>query len=395
MTSWSKFLKTYFFPVLLILTLILGGAIGYFCPNQTKMIKPLGDMFLNLILTMMVPLIFFSIAKSMANLKMHHQIGHLFKNIVWVYLATGIIASILSVMIIKFFSFGPVLIENHQNPNMLSANLLEKLSMMLTVEKFSDLFSHEHMLALMFFSMLVGIAGTSTISNFLEIGEGIFMKIFSYIMYLAPIGFFAYFANLVANLGPQVISQYAKIATLYYSFAIFYFIFVYSLYGYWVSQWSGVQLFWKNVILPATTALGTCSSMASIPANLKASKDMGIAPAVYETTIPLGTLLHKDGSIIGGIFKIAFLMAAFHLDFTGLGVVVLAIIISLFVGTVMGAIPSGGMMGELLILSVYGFPSNALVSIAAISIIIDPIATMLNTTGNTIATMLIDQRVKN
>ncbi len=394
MTSGSSLSKTYFFPMLLIFTLILGGAFGFYYPHQASMIKPLGNLFLNLILTMMVPLVFFSIAKAFANLKIHHQIGSLFKKMIVVYLMTGLIAAVLSILVVNFFSLDAIQIESGESQGMLSQNVLEKIVMMISVEKFSDLFSHQHMLALIIFSILVGIAGTSKITNFLEIGENVFMKIFSNVMYLAPIGFFAYFANMVVELGPQVISQYAKVTSLYYGFAVVYFIVMYSVYAYWNQGVDGVQLFWKHVIIPATTALGTCSSMATIPANLEASKRMGVKSEVYETTIPLGTLLHKDGSIIGGIFKIAFLMAAFHLDFTGFGIISLAIVVALLVGTVMGAIPSGGMMGELLILSVYGLPSSALVSIAAISIIIDPIATMLNATGNTIATLMINKMLK-
>jgi Na+/H+-dicarboxylate symporter len=69
----------------------------------------------------------------------------------------------------------------------------------------------------------------------------------------------------------------------------------------------------------------------------------------------------------------------------------MAISVSLLVGTVMGAIPSGGMLGEMLILSVYGFPKEALMLIAVISIIIDPPATLLNVTGNTVATLLVER----
>lgn len=65
------------------------------------------------------------------------------------------------------------------------------------------------------------------------------------------------------------------------------------------------------------------------------------------------------------------------------------IIFSMLVGTVMGAIPSGGMLGELLIISVYGFPPSVLIAIAAISILIDPLATMLNVTGNSVSAMMI------
>ncbi|CAI8868320.1 L-cystine uptake protein TcyP [Bacillus sp. IT-79MI2] len=63
-------------------------------------------------------------------------------------------------------------------------------------------------------------------------------------------------------------------------------------------------------------------------------------------------------------------------------ILAIALVVSLLVGTVMGAIPGGGMIGEMLIVSLYGFPPEALPIIAAISTIIDPPATMLNVTGD-------------
>jgi Na+/H+-dicarboxylate symporter len=392
MTRSQRIFKTYHLPILLVCALLLGACFGYFYPQKTKMIAPLGDLFLNLIFCIIVPLIFFSIAKAFAQLKSHQEIAKIFKKIIWVFLVTGLIAAILSYVMLCVFPIDAVKISGIPMAEVKHFSFLEKVVELITVSQFSDLLSHQHMLALMIFSGLVGISGGAPLLGFLEPGEAICMKVFSYIMYYAPIGFFAYFANMVAQLGPQVISQYTKVAFTYYLFAIFYFIVVYSLYAYYARGKSGVLIFWKYITLPATTALATCSSAASIPANFEAAKNMNIQAEVYESCIPLGTFIHKDGSVIGGMFKIAFLMMAFHMNFSDIGWVLLAIMISLLVGTVMGAIPSGGMLGELLILSVYGFPNTALVSIAAISIIIDPVASLLNTAGNTIACMLVDKK---
>ena len=120
---------------------------------------------------------------------------------------------------------------------------------------------------------------------------------------------------------------------------------------------------------------------------------MGVSPEIVETVVPLGSIIHKDGSAIGGVIKIAFLFGVFHLKFAGVSVLFTALGVSLLVGTVMGAIPSGGMLGELLILTVYGFPPSALIVISAISIIIDPLATMLNVTGNSVSSMMIARLV--
>jgi Na+/H+-dicarboxylate symporter len=250
-------------------------------------------------------------------------------------------------------------------------------------------------LALILFSILVGFAVLTAsekgkkILPFLEAGEEIFMRVFSFIMYYAPIGFFAYFAVLVSQLGPDILKNYAQVAAFYYIFSIAYFIIVYTLYAYLAQKTKGIVLFWQHIFLPMITAFATCSSAASLPANLLAAKRMKVPAEISETVVPLGTMIHKEGSIIGGMVKIVFLFSVFHLPFSSLPIFLTAIAISMLVGTVMGAIPSGGMLGELLILSMYGFPSSALGMIAAISIIIDPLATMLNVTGNTVSSMLV------
>jgi Na+/H+-dicarboxylate symporter len=204
-------------------------------------------------------------------------------------------------------------------------------------------------------------------------------------MKLAPLGFFAYFSNIIHDLGPQLMTHYFHVTSLYYLGSIVYFFSIFSLYAYLCGGKSQLQLFWKNIIIPATTAVATCSSAATIPSNCDALKKMHMPSALADTIIPLGTILHKQGSIMGGIVKIAFLYSLFHMNFMTLPAIGCAVGISLLVGTVMGAIPSGGMLGELLILHVYGFPPSALYLIATISLLIDPPATLLNVTGNTIA----------
>lgn len=279
-------------------------------------------------------------------------------------------------------------------------NFSSQIANIFTVSDFSKLLSHEHILALILFSILVGLAAISSsaksnhVKTFLQEGEHIFMRVFELIMYYAPIGFFAYFAVLVGELGPHIMEGYVRIAVLYYLSALIYFLFAFTGYAYMAGKTEGVRLFWSKIFLPMVTSIATCSSAASIPANLAATKEMNVPPEIYETAIPLGHIIHKDGSVLGGIFKIAFLFGLFHLHFSGVPVLLLAVGVSLLVGTVMGAIPSGGMLGELLILNVYGFPPSALITIAAISIIIDPIATMLNVTGNSVSSMMIARLVE-
>lgn len=395
-----KSIKSHCFPLLLISSIILGGLTGHFFGEKTRLLKPLGDIFINLIFTTIVPLIFFSVASAITRIGSLKKLGRIFTYMFIVFLFTGMVASSLTLLTVQYLPVGHDLDLPLSMPEKIHAvTLSNQLVSIFTVSDFSALLSHQHMLALIVFSMLVGFA-VSTVrddekrfANLLQAGEMVFMRVFSIIMYYAPIGFFAYFATLVSELGPKIMENYLRVAILYYGFATLYFFIVYTIYAYLAGKKTGVTLFWKHIFLPAVTSIATCSSAASIPANLYASKQMHVEPEIYETVIPLGAMIHKDGSVIGGVIKIAFLFGLFHLDFSSTSVLLTAFGVSLLVGTVMGAIPSGGMLGELLILSVYGFPPSALIAIAAISIIIDPLATLLNVTGNCVCSMMIARGV--
>ena len=396
----KNLMKTYYFPLLLISSLFLGGAFGFLFGPYVEYIKPLGEIFLNLILTAIVPMIFFNVSSAIARNGSLKQFGNMMSSMAIIFLVTAIIASLYAMAVVKLFPPAEGASIQFAAANaMAPIHFSKQIVSIFTVSDFSHLLSHHHILPLIAFSMLVGLACISTRKHgelfvkFLQSGEDIFMKVFSLIMYFAPIGFFAYFAVFVHEVGPKLLETYARIAIGYAIFSMLYFIVVYTIYAYLASGIDGVKLFWKNIFLPMVTAFATCSSAASIPANLLATKAMGISAEISDTVVPLGTIIHKEGSIIGGIVKIAFLFGLFHMDFSGTSVLLTALGVSLLVGTVMGAIPGGGMLGELLILSVYGFPATALVSIVAISLIIDPFATMLNVTGNTISSLLIGRWV--
>ena len=390
-------IRSYLFPTLLLGSIILGGCTGYCLGPQSQYLKPLGDVFINLILTTIVPLIFFSIASAIARTGSEGALGKLMAYMIGVFLFTALIASVYSLLVVLVF---PPAEGVHLTLTAIKETTVIQLSdqivNLFTVSRFSQLLSHQHLLALIVFAILVGLAITKLTKrqhalclDVLGTGEAVLMKVFDLIMYAAPIGFFAYFAVLVNELGPHVLDNYLRVTVLYYLSAGLYFILASTFFSFLAARTKGVRLFWSNSTIPLLTSLATCSSAASIPANLEATKKMHVPAYIADTIVPLGSLLHKDGSVIGGMFKIAFLFGLFQLDFSGTTVLLTALGVSLLVGTVMGAIPGGGMLGELLILNVYGFPPSVLIAIAAISILIDPLATVLNVSGNSVSSMLI------
>lgn len=392
----AKQRKAYLFPVFLLISIVAGGIAGHVVGTPIKVIKPLGDIFLNLIFTIVVPLVFFSVAASISSMGKSNQWMKMTVSLLGSFIFTGVFAAIFMLAVVKVFPPAQdTLIQLTALPQSFLPTEKINLANIVTVSEFGKLLSHENMLALIIISLLVGLATAASgekgkhFSAFLQSGAEVSMRVITYIMYYAPIGFFAYFAVMMADFGPKLLHNYLHVASIYYLSATVYFILGFSIYVYLAGKTAALKQFWQNISYPMLTALGTCSSAASIPANLQAAQKMGIPAEIYETGIPLGAILHKDGSVLGGVVKIAFLFGIFHLPLAGIPIMASVILVSLLVGTVMGAIPSGGMLGEVLILSVYGFPAEALVIIAAISIIIDPLATMLNVTGDAICCMLV------
>lgn len=210
-------------------------------------------------------------------------------------------------------------------------------------------------------------------------------------MLYAPIGLGAYFANVVGQLGSQILKGYLKVFVLYLVISAIYFVVFFSLYAYVGNRKNGLSLFWKNAVAPTVTALATCSSAACIPVNIQAAKAMGVSDSLAKLIIPLGTNIHKDGSVIGGIYKIMFLFVLFGKDITSAQSFLMILGCGLLIGALVGAIPGGGSMGEMLILSIFGFPPEALAIMIVIATIIDAPATLLNSTGNTVCTMIISR----
>jgi Na+/H+-dicarboxylate symporter len=176
-----------------------------------------------------------------------------------------------------------------------------------------------------------------------------------------------------------------------YGVSIFYYVVFFSIYAFIAGGVKGVRKYWKNNIIPSATAVGTCSSIATIPANLDAAKKMGVSATIAGITIPLGGTLHKDGSSISSILKMAAVFTMFGKNFDSPEIILLALGMTVLVSIVEGGIPNGGYVGELLFISAYGFPPEALPPAIIIGTLIDPVATLLNATGDTVAAMLINR----
>lgn len=398
-TEKINFLKSYSSILLLLGGIIVGSVFGLVFGEKVEVVKPLGDIFLNLLFTAIIPLIFFTIGSSIANLEKTEKLGKLFIIMILVFISTILISGIVMIFAVYLFPIHQdMIVSKVPFENIQSGSVGDQITKLITTNDFFELLSRKSMLALIIFSFLIGFATLQSgekgnvFKSFLDSGNEVMKQLLNLIMKLAPVGLGAYFAYQVGVFGPQLLGVYAKPMAVYYGACVVYFFTFFSLYAIIAGGKRAFKVFWSNNITPSLTAIGTCSSIATIPANLDAAQKMGIPSHVRNLVIPLGAPLHKDGSSMSSILKITFLFAMFGKDFTEPSTILLALGITVIVSIVEGGIPNGGYIGEVLAITVYGFPMEQALPVAMIlGTLVDPIATLLNANGDVISSMMVSR----
>lgn len=395
--NMKAFVKNYGATLLLLLGLVAGGILGVMLGERAQVLRPIGTLFLNLVFMLVVPLVFFSVAQSMVVMHKSGVIGKVLLTALGVFLFMSLVVSIVSYGLMSVWNpfarmtgdatgtAGGVLEEG--------VNWGDAIVSAFTVNDFPLLLSREHLLPLILFAALFGLAvaflgqKANTVRQFVEEGGAVIMKIMEVIMKFAPIGIGCYFADTVGQLGGQIVGDYLEIFLVVCAASAISFLVFYPLCALFCKIPLGQ--FWKEMISPSATAIGTCSSAASMPVSMAAARNLGVSDNITDGVIPLGTNLHKDGSIILCVAKVLLALYFFGTPSGGVGTFVLVIALAILDSVVVGAIPVGGMTSEILICAVLGLDPSFAAILLIISTICDIPATLLNVTGNLVASLLV------
>lgn len=398
----KKIIKNYKSSIILILSIVLGVIIGLIFKEKASLLSPLGDIFINMLLVIVVPLIFLTITVSISKMQTPKRLGKIMVTTIITFIVTSLIA-----VIVGFISTYKVnLVDSTKVEEIKSSmtidtevedlNILERTSQTLTVSQFKDLLTTDNLIALLVFSIIFGIAINMSgnkgnkAREVLESFNEIILKVIKIIMYYAPIGFMCYTASMIGTFGSVIAVGYLKTFIIYTIVCILFYFIMYTIYAFIAGRKEGVKRFWKNVIPATATSIATCSSAASIPVNSNCAKNIGVSDDIAETVIPLGTSFHKDGSIIGSVFKIMFLVGLFGTDINSIAGISKVLLVALVATLLVTAVPiGGGTISEMMILTMLGYPTGALPILTIIATIIDAPATMLNVVGDLSNSMIV------
>ena len=398
----KKIIKNYKQSIILIGSLIIGTIVGLIFKEKATVLEPLGTLFINMLLVVVVPLIFLSITTSIGKIDKPKRVGKILRSIIIAFVFTSLVSVVIGLTSLK------IRLVDSGDANKITAlldestdvsddaSVLDKLVNSVSTNDFVNLLSKNNILALIVISILSGLAINKSGEkgkSFLKVLDSayeVLQNLIKILMYYAPIGLGCYFASFTGTFGASVTHGFVKMLVIYTILVLFVYFVIYSLYAYMAAGKIGVKKYWANIIPASVTALSTCSSAASIPVNTECAKKIGVSEDIASPTITLGTSFHKDGSIIGSVFKIMFLVYLFDMPVSGIKVLGVSLLATILVT----AVPiGGGTISEMLILKLMGFPVAALPILTIIATIIDAPATLLNVTGDCASSILVSRMV--
>ena len=407
----KNFLKNYGFLIFMLTGIVAGCIVGAIFPAVkdaagevvnpgAQILEPLGTVFINLMFCIVVPMVFCSIASAIANMESMKKAGKIMGVTVATFMVTAGIAAIIMYVTCRIFPLVQGQYTATEGEVDKTLGVADMVINFFTKPDFSELWSRRAILPLIVFAILCGFGiqmagGKETMcAKLLADMTNCIMKVVKIITFYAPIGFFGFFAYLIATYGPELIGDYSRTLIIYYVLCFAYMFVFFPIYARFGGGKGAAKVMFKHLFKPAAVSFGTCSSVATIPTNLDEAEATGISKDVSNIVLPLGATMHMDGSAMSAIIKVAFLFGIFGKDF-GTGEAILAIIVAVFSSVAMSGIPGGGGTGELVLCTIF-FPDNLAIAYPiaiALGNLVDPPATMVNAAGDYVVSYIVERFV--
>ena len=376
----------------ILIGIALGLLIGFISPKAASVISPLGDIFLNLLKMLIVPLVFFAITNGVIMMQDARQLRSVGGRIILFYVVSSLVAAVfgtVAALITKPGSnatdFANILTE--EAGKAVEFNFIKNVVSWFPTN-IVEAMANANMLQIIIFCIFLGVAllalgdRVSTIKKLIAQGNDVMLKITEYVIAFSPVGICALMAKLVSI----------------FVLTIDVVIVIYGLIWYPLMLKMAklnVPRFFKKISEPMIVAFTTTSSAATLPVSISVARDkLGCPEKVYGFTLPLGNTANMNGAAIQFSVIAVFASYLFGLPITASSLfqfIFLALILSIGAAGVKGA---GIVMSTIIISTLIGEEGLVLIPIlAAIWPTIDPFATLANNVGDLVGTTVVSKQM--
>ncbi len=380
--------------------LVLGIIYGLLFGSTVHYISWLGDLFIQALKMIIVPLIITSIVTGVANIGSGGNFGRLFTKTFSYYVFTSILAILAGLLFVNLIKPGVGadinLAHSVKEFGSKSNSFKETLLGIIPTNIFEAMASGK-MLSIIFFTMLLGYFITriesehsTLLKNIFNAGFDVMMKITLFIIKFTPIGVFALVARLMASqdnpLGTfESLGLYMLTVILALAFHAF---IVLPLILKVIAKVNPKKHF-KALTGPLLTAFSTSSSNATLPYTLEAvEENCGVSNKITSFTLPLGATINMDGTALYEGVAVMFIAQAYGIHLNILQQLII-VITALLASIGAAAVPMAGLVMMTIILSAVGLPLEGIALILPVDRILDMCRTAVNVWSDSTAAVTI------
>ena len=374
---------------------ILGALLGVVAADAAVAMQPLGQLFINAIQMLVVPLIFCAIVSAITSLQAHNNVRRLAFKTIGLFLFTAFIASLIGLGVGTLMDLSPATELTASDVVTREIPAISQVLLDFIPRNPFAAMVEGRVLQILVFAALVGIAinqlgeKAAAARDFFQSGAQIMFQITRMVLELTPIGVFGLMAWVVGSHGLETLLPLGKFIAAIYIACLVHIIFTYGLlvrYGAKMSPWT----FLKAIFPTQIVAYSTSSSYGTLPSTYRTTTErLGVSKDYASFSLPLGATINMDGC--GGIYPAIAAIFIAQLYGIPLGLAEYAIIM---VTATIAAVGTAGVPGSAMVmltvtLTAVGLPLEGIAFIAAVDRIIDMMRTATNVTGDMVVSSVV------
>ncbi|BBO56358.1 MAG: dicarboxylate/amino acid:cation symporter [Cobetia sp.] len=375
--------------------LALGVLAGALMGESASMFKPLGDIFINAIKMLIVPLVFSTLVVGITSMRDPQKMGRIGGKTIALYLLTTAFAIAIGMLASSIFQPGAGFEFNFDKAmETKDAPSLVQILVDLVPSNPIDALANGNIMQIIVFAIGIGISlimigdkGEPVVRVFDSFAE-VMYKLTEFVMAFAPFGVFGLMAHVSGNYGLDVLLPLAKVIGVAYLASIVHVLVVYSGLLATLGKLNPVR-YLRGIVDALVVAFSSASSSGTLPISIRcAQKNLGVSEGVSGFVLPVGATINMDGTAIyqGVVALFIAQMTGIELSMMDYGMIVLTGTLA-SIGT--AGVPGAGLIMLSIVLSQVGLPLEAIAVIAGIDRILDMARTTVNVAGDLMVTTLV------
>ncbi|WP_295883816.1 dicarboxylate/amino acid:cation symporter [uncultured Anaerococcus sp.] len=386
--------------IALVLAIVLGLLLQSQAEFLNSYIKPIGDIFLNLLKFIVTPIVLFSIMGGIISMRDIKKVGEVGVFTIIYYFFTTAFAILIGLVFANIAKrFFPLIATTNLEYSVENQVSLVDTLVNIFPKNFLAPIVEANMLQIIVMAIIIGFSillidkeKQAKAIEAIEIVNDINMKAMELILKLSPLGVLCLLMPVIAENGPMIIGSLASVLLVAYLAYAFHALIVYSFTVKTMAGISPVE-FYKGIAPAMMFAFSSASSMGTLPINLKCCEELGADHDVTSFVLPLGATINMDGtSIYQGVCAV-FIASCYGIDLT-LGQIVTIVLTATLASIGTAGVPGSGMIMLAMVLQSVGLPVEGIALVAGIDRIFDMGRTTLNITGDATAALVNSARLR-